>query len=356
MNRLWVRLSIAISSLILLFTLLPLVFFLIVPPPARPLPANNNQRRILSPWHDLPENLLRSVLLAGAAGIVGGITASRILASPITKLANAAQAIETGDLSTRVNINTKTKEVDELAHAFNRMAAGLQRGEELRNNLMADVSHELRTPLTVLEGNLRAALDHVYNLDEAEIANLYNQTHHLIRLVNDLRELALAEANQLPLMLASTDLTELMEEASQVFEPLAEEKGVQLVQKLEKLPPVAVDEVRIRQVLHNLIHNALRHTPGGGTVTLQGKRQANTVQLAVQDTGDGLEAEQLNAVFDRFYRGDKSRSRDTGGSGLGLAIVKAIVEAHHGSVSAHSDGNGKGTTFAIELPLKPALT
>jgi signal transduction histidine kinase len=287
---------------------------------------------------------------------VGGITASRILASPITKLAKAAQAIETGDLSTRVNINTKAQEIDELAHAFNRMAAGLQRGEELRNNLMADVSHELRTPLTVLEGNLRAALDHVYSLDEAEIANLYNQTHHLIRLVNDLRELALAEAHQLPLTLAPTNLTQLMQEASQVFEPLAEEKGVQMVQKLDQLPPVVVDEVRIRQVLHNLLHNALRHTPSGGTVTLQGKTQANAVQLAVQDTGDGLEAGQISAVFDRFYRGDKSRSRDTGGSGLGLAIVKAIVEAHHGRVSARSDGNGKGTTFAIELPLTPALT
>jgi signal transduction histidine kinase len=356
MNRLWVRLSVAISSLILLFTLLPLVVFLIFPPPPRPQPATAiNERHPFNPWHDLPENLLRSVLLAGAAGIVGGITASRILASPITKLAKAAQAIENGDLSTRVNINTKAKEIDELAHAFNRMAAGLERGEELRNNLMADVSHELRTPLTVLEGNLRAALDHVYSLDEAEIANLYNQTHHLIRLVNDLRELALAEANQLPLTIAPTDLTQLMQEASQVFEPLAEEKGVQLIRKLDQLPPIAVDEVRSRQVLHNLIHTALRHTPPGGTVTLLGKAQANMLQLAVQDTGDGLEAEQIGAVFDRFYRGDKSRSRDTGGSGLGLAIVKAIVEAHHGRVAARSEGNGKGTTFAIELPLAPVL-
>lgn len=359
MNRLWVRLSVTISSLILLFTLLPLIVFLIFPPPPRPAPDTIRpaaERRLFDPWHNLPENLLRSILLAGAAGIVGGITASRILASPITKLASAAQAIETGDLSTRVNIKTDTKEIDELAHAFNRMAAGLQRGEELRNNLMADVSHELRTPLTVLEGNLRAALDHVYSLDEAEIANLYNQTHHLIRLVNDLRELALAEARQLPLKKAPTDLTQLMSEAIQIFEPLAEEKGVRLLQQVDKLPMIAVDEVRVRQVVHNLVHNALRHTPNGGVVTLLGKVKAHTVELAVQDTGDGLEAEQIGVVFDRFYRGDKSRSRDTGGSGLGLAIVKAIVEAHNGRVEARSEGNGKGTTFSMELPLTPVLT
>src|SRR6185503_19619163 len=157
-----------------------------------------------------------------------GIAASRIVAAPITRLANAAQAIGAGDLSTRVPSNHSSTEMDELTTAFNTMAADLQHASELRTSLMADVSHELRTPLTVLEGNLRAALDHVYELDEAEIANLYAQTRHLIRLVNDLHELALADARRLPLALQPTDVTELICETLQLFAPLAEERGVAL--------------------------------------------------------------------------------------------------------------------------------
>lgn len=356
MNRLWVRLSMVMSGMILLFTILPLFAFLVFPRPEikderRDDKRPTIERRFFDPWHDLPENLLRSIAIAGATGIAGGIAASWILASPVTKLANAAQAIGAGDLTARVEVNHGSKEIDALAEAFNKMASDLQHAAELRNNLMADVSHELRTPLTVLEGNLRAALDHVYELDDEQIANLYEQTRHLIRLVNELRELTLAEAAQLPLAQELLDLRALVQESAAVFEPLMEEKGVQL---LVQLPPslsaVTVDRSRIRQVLHNLLANALRHTPAGGQVTVAVAQPAGRVRLIVQDTGEGIDPQNLEHIFDRFYRTDPSRSRETGGSGLGLAIVKAIVEAHGGEVNATSAGVGKGTRFTIFLP------
>ena len=190
----------------------------------------------------------------------------------------------------------------------------------------------------------------MYSLDEAEIANLYGQTRHLIRLVNDLRELALAENHQLPLEKQPTDLNALVAETLQAIEPLAAEKGVRMSSDLEPLPELVVDPIRIRQVLFNLLSNALRHTPAGGEISVDGTRSAGEVRLSIQDTGEGLESDQLAAVFDRFYRADRSRSRETGGTGLGLAIVKAIVEAHGGRVAATSEGRGRGSQFTVALP------
>jgi two-component system OmpR family sensor kinase/two-component system sensor histidine kinase BaeS len=287
-------------------------------------------------------------------GIAGGVVASRVLVAPITRLVNAAQSIGAGDLSARVQIPNSSQEIDDLAHSFNKMAADLQHAAELRNNLMADVSHELRTPLTVLEGNLRAALDHVYELDDEQIAGLYTQTRHLIHLVNELRELTLAEAAQLPLEQHAVDLGLLLQETVAVFTPLAEEKGVTLtVQMPARLPLIYADRLRIRQVLHNLLANALRHTPATGMVTVELGTEGRQVGLSVLDTGEGIAPQHVAHIFDRFYRTDPSRSRESGGSGLGLAIVKAIIEAHGGSVSATSAGPGKGSVFTFTLPIAP---
>lgn len=394
MNRLWVRLSLVFSSLLLLATLLPLAAFtifvltreppptdataitsplatpgaaatgvstdiltagaagsesVVIPAPASPPPP------MFNPWRNIPLDLLRSFALAGILGVIGGIAASRILAAPIMQMAAAAHAIGAGDLSTRVPPNRSSQEIEDLTTAFNKMAADLQHADALRTSLMADVSHELRTPLTVLEGNLRAALDRVYDLDEEQIANLYEQTRHLIRLVNDLRELALAEADQLPLDIHPLQLGPLVQEIAAAFELLADEKGVRLVLNLPAgLPPIAADRVRMRQLLHNLLANALRHTPSGGTITLEAQADASSVSLTVVDSGEGIDAQSLPHVFDRFYRTDPSRARESGGSGLGLAIVKAVVEAHGGSVDAASAGRGRGSTFTLHLPAAQA--
>jgi len=357
MNRLWVRLSLMIGGVLFFVFFLQFLSIMTSPdfgPAGAPGPAglpapDDGEGPLQARRAEIAGRLVHFMLLSVAVGLGAGVVIGRIVSAPIGDLVAAARRVGQGDLTARVRPHG-SREMVELAEAFNRMAADLERGETLRNNLMADISHELRTPLTVLEGNLRAALDHVYALDEAEVANLYGQTRHLIRLVNDLRELALAENRQLPLERQPTDLSALVAEVVQALEPLATEKGVALADRTEELPAVNVDPIRIRQVLFNLLANALRHTPAGGAITVTGTSGPAEVRLAVQDTGEGLEPEQLAAVFDRFYRGDRSRSRETGGTGLGLAIVKAIVEAHGGRVEAHSDGKGRGSTFALVLP------
>jgi signal transduction histidine kinase len=236
------------------------------------------------------------------------------------------------------------------------MATDLEQAETLRRNLVADVAHELRTPLSVLQGNLRAILDDVYPLDKSEVARLYDQTRLLGRLVKDLHELAQAEAGQLQLNQQPIDLGKLIGDTVATFTPVAEAEDVILsIQIPDDLPPVRADSARIAQVLHNLLANALRHTPAGETISLRAGFETgehSQVWLAVQDTGEGIPSEHLPHVFDRFYRADPARSRSAGGAGLGLAIVRAIVESHGGQVSAASDGKlGRGSTFTVRLPV-----
>lgn len=346
MKRLWVRLSLMISGVLFLMFFLQFLTISLEqtgikpdldgPPPAPPAEI---QRRLF-------EFMVFSIVVGTAGGIVIGWVTS----APINNLAKAAHRIGKGELDVRVPVRG-SQEMVELAETFNKMAVELQQAETLRNNLMADVSHELRTPLTVLEGNLRAALDKVVPLDEAEIANLYAQTRHLIRLVNDLRELSLAEAGQLPLEKTAVHLNNLVAETLQALEPLAAEKEITLVAELPRLPEMTVDPFRIRQVLFNLLSNALRHTAPSGKISVTGSVCGNFITLSVMDTGEGLEPDELAAVFNRFYRADKSRSRDSGGTGLGLAIVKAIIEAHGGRVDVKSAGRAQGSTFTLTLPV-----
>ena len=346
MNRLWVRLSLMISAV--LFFMFFLQFLSISLDQGNPQ-AIDRDPLSSAPPAEIQRRLLEFMAFSIAVGTLGGIVIGQVTSAPITGIAKAARRLGKGELEVRVPVRG-SQEIRELAETFNKMAADLQHDETLRANLMADVSHELRTPLTVLEGNLRAALDGVVPLDEAEIANLYGQTRHLIRLVNDLRELSLAESGHLSLEKLPTDLKALVAETLQALEPLAVEKGVNLEDKVPQLSDGIVDPFRIRQVLFNLLSNSLRHTPAGGKISVQGSESSGKLEISVQDNGEGLDPDQLQAVFDRFYRADKSRSRETGGTGLGLAIVKAIVEAHGGQVEAHSDGKNRGSVFTIRLP------
>jgi signal transduction histidine kinase len=241
----------------------------------------------------------------------------------------------------------------EVAHAFNSMAERLEKAESLRRNLLADVAHELRNPLHVLQGNLQAILDGVYPLEGEEIGRLLTHTQHLNSLVNDLHELAQAEAKQLPLYKSEVNVAELVKETAATFHPsaVAKEIGLQ-VELLGKHPIVLVDKVRLRQVVSNLLNNALHYTAVGGRVQISVAQEGGLVVVRVADSGDGIAAEELPYVFDRFYRADKSRQRDYGHTGLGLAIVKAIVEAHGGEVAAESGGAGRGSTFVVRLPVK----
>ncbi len=288
-----------------------------------------------------------AAVIAGLIGIALGIVISRSLAAPLAHTAAAAQAFAGRDWSQRAPV-TGADEVAGVARAFNTMADSLQAAELTRRSLMADIAHELRTPLSVMQGNLRAILDGVYPLEAAEIANLYDETRLLSRLVDDLRELALADAGRLSLHRRPVDLGTVITQAAAQFAPAAEAQNVRLI-----VEPGAVtvqgDPDRIAQVLRNLIANALRHTPAEGVVTVALEATAAWVRVTIADTGEGIATEDLGRVFERFYRADRSRSRSSGGSGLGLAITKAWVEAMGGRVGVESE-LGRGSRFWFELP------
>ena len=315
-----------------------------------PAPREFQENRTRPPYANIVvQSLLTIAVVGGLAGIAFGLVASRWLTAPLNDVAIAARAIGKRDWSRRVE-EKGSDEIKDVARAFNEMVTNLEEGEQLRRNLLADVDHELRTPLSVLKGNLRAILDEVYPMNLEEMARLYEHTRFLSRMVNDLHELAQAEAHQLPLDMQATNLSQLAALTAETFRPSAEAKGIALNTNLpENLPPVQVDPARLTQVLQNLLANALRHTPAGGTIAIKTSATPTLVYLSIADTGEGIAPEHLDHIFDRFYRTDMARTRDKGGAGLGLAIARAIVEAHGGQISVASQGVNMGSTFTIQL-------
>jgi two-component system OmpR family sensor kinase/two-component system sensor histidine kinase BaeS len=296
-------------------------------------------------------SLAWAALLAAALSLALGIAISRLLTAPLGRLTRAAGAVAGGDLSQRVEVRSRD-EIGELGSAFNGMTASLAEAEALRKNLLADIAHELRTPLTVVQGNLQAILDGVYPLEMAQVASLYDETRLLTRLVDDLHDLALADAGQLRLERAPVDPAALARAAVDQFAPAVEAAGVRLeLATDEHVPKVEGDAGRLAQVLRNLLSNALRHTPPGGSVSVRVDHDGGWARLQVADTGSGIAPEDLPRVFDRFYRGDRDRSRAGGGAGLGLAIARQLVTAHGGRIEVASPP-GAGATFTVTLPLQ----
>jgi two-component system sensor histidine kinase BaeS len=288
--------------------------------------------------------LLVLLLLALAArGVVRGVRGS---AGAAADLIEAAGRVEEGNYGTRVD-ERGPGEVRALARAFNAMSARLEANEDERRRLLADVSHELRTPLSVIRGNLEGMLDGLYPADAAHLDVILEETRVLERLVEDLRTLSLAESGALRLHREPTDLSVLLREVAAAHKAQADAAGVALDVRAEgELPSVDVDPARTRQVVGNLLANALRYTPEGGGVTLSAARDGERVVVEVADTGPGIGSEAIGRIFDRFYR-----SADSPGSGLGLPIARSLVNAHGGEISASSEP-GHGTTIRFTLPLR----
>jgi two-component system sensor histidine kinase BaeS len=296
----------------------------------------------------LDRSLLIAVGVGGVAAVLLALLFARRVVGPIEALTAAARRMEAGDLSGRVAAEGPD-EICELAHAFNQMAESLERTERLRRRLVGDVAHELRTPLSNLRGYLEALRDGVAEPTPAVVDSLYEEALLLSHLVDDLQELTLAEAGQLPLEMAPIDLAGVVAGAVAGAEPRAAAAGVALRSDLPAdLPTVRADARRIGQVLRNLLANALTHT-AAGEVVVSGRALGGEVEVSVRDTGCGIAAEHVPHVFERFYRADGARARATGGAGLGLAIVRELVEAHGGRVAIESR-EGTGTTVRFTLP------
>jgi signal transduction histidine kinase len=288
---------------------------------------------------------------AAAVALTLGWLLSRRLTRPLRDLTAATRDVAKGNLEQRVPVRSQD-ELGELAASFNRMSERLLLSLEARRQMTADVAHDLRTPISIILGHLDAIEDGVVPSAEA-LRVIRDEAGRLERLVQDLHVLALADAGALPLTRARQDLQPVLEQAVAARLPVAHARG--LVLELcapTELPLVEIDAARIAQVLGNLLENALRHTPPGGRVRLGALAAGRQIEVAVTDSGDGIEPQALGRVFDRFYRADPSRHREGGGSGLGLAIARSIVEAHGGRIWVESGGRGAVFTFALPIAVE----
>lgn len=295
---------------------------------------------------------LIAILLASAAGTL----LSRRLARPVEAVAAAAHAVSGGDLDQRVSVRSDILELNSLGNAFNAMTASLRQTEQAKNAFIADVTHELRTPLTVIKGTIETLEDGA--LDDLDgrgplLASMQRETERLIRMVNDLLLLARADAGALKLEIQALDLGELVRSRCDHLAKLAAFRQVELRVESGAMPvgPCALgDADRLAQVLDNLLDNAIRHSPENSTVTVILNQIEEEILCTVSDQGNGIADEHLPYIFERFYRVDVSRNRQTGGAGLGLAIARALVLAQRGHISAQSE-LGKGTRITFSLPL-----
>lgn len=280
---------------------------------------------------------------------VGSAVVSRRALRPIDALTSAVRQLGTGDLRGRAPVRGNDQ-VAELTRSFNRMADSLQQGEERQRRMIADVAHELRTPLSNLRGHLEGLMDGMIPPGTALFASLHDEALLQQRIVDDLQDLALAEAGALTYRRCLVDLAELLETCQHAHRARAEATGARLVVRAAQHVFVHADPDRMRQVISNLVSNALRYTPAGGMVALSLWVDGRAVVVSVADTGCGIAEENLPRVFDRFWRADSARGRSTGGSGLGLAIARQIVDDHGGTISVASRP-GEGATFTLRLPV-----
>ncbi len=309
-------------------------------------------REVTQARQDFIANVRRSLVWAAlfvtAVALLIGIGFARSLVRPIQALTIASRNLAQGDLEQNVVVQSQD-EIGELAVAFNQMSRDLATSQQLRQQMTADIAHDLRTPLSVIRGHAEALIDGILPPDQETFSIIHDEALRLNRLIEDLRTLSLADAGELPLQQRPTDPATLIERTLLAHSPLADDKGITLQSEVvSDLPSINVDADRIAQVLDNLVSNALRYTSAGGRILLKAQTVGDKLWMTVDDNGEGISADALPHIFERFYRADASRQRDGSGSGLGLAISRSIVRQHGGDITATSDS---GTQFTITLPI-----
>ena len=303
---------------------------------------------------------INTALALGAVGavllsLVVGVVLARALSRPIQELTAATRAVAEGNLSQKVEVRSHD-ELGQLAVSFNLMSERLARVQNLRRQMTADIAHELRTPLSLVLGHADAIEEGTLPPTPETMAVIRDEALRLERLIDDLLTLSHADAGELRFNPRRARPSLLLEEAARAFQPQASQKDIRLtVEPADDVGEAWLDPDRMGQVLRNLLSNALRHTPAHGEIRLSAARSGESVEMRVSDTGPGIAPEDLPHVFERFYRADRSRTRESGGSGLGLAIARSIVASHGGTIAAESRP-GQGTTIVIRLPLGDRAT
>lgn len=298
---------------------------------------------------------INALLLVAAIGatiiaLLLGVLLARTLTRPLRELTTATQAVARGDLGRTVKVPSKD-ELGDLASAFNRMSQDLAQSQERRRQMTADIAHDLRTPISIIQGHAEALQDGVLPATEETFSLIHDEALRLNRMVEDLRTLSRAEAGELSLLRRPVQIEPWLQNLVEAQKPRASQRHITLVSSIDGDGMVSVDPDRMAQALNNLVDNALRHTPEHGTVTVGARRAGPTMHLFVQDSGPGIDPQDLPHIFERFYRGDKSRKRHEGGSGLGLAIARSIVEMHGGQILAENAAD-TGAIFTVALPIE----
>jgi signal transduction histidine kinase len=292
-----------------------------------------------------------ALAVSALAALAVSFYIGRRLQRSVTEVASAATAVAEGDYAIRVSSPRLGDDFDALATAFNQMASRLQAVESTRQQLFSDLAHEIRTPVAVLEAYAEALEDGVRTMTPQTAAMLRDQTRRLVRFSDDVSALAKAEESSVSMAYGFVDVDRLARRCAAAAQERFASKGVAVNVHADGSPPLWADEQRLSQVLGNLLENALRHTPSGGSVELSCVRDGDRLKITVADDGGGIAPEHLPRLFERFYRADSARDRGHGGAGIGLAIAKALVEAHGGTISVFSAGPGTGASFTIDLPI-----